>query len=322
MGTTHQAGGTEPSDVKAAIDAVERLQPPAPVGAGTAAAGELIALPAGRSVVDLKPYLDARRDRPERRKGTARMTTLNSFVDHVLRFADPDSAIFAIDDQRTPKLVAVFDYHEEHARPGDSEEEVTTEVETEGRPRFGEHRCVYEFPLSDEWKAWRDACAHEMKQGDLAAFLEDRIVDVVDPDAGEGKARQTAAAIGMLALAVPSALLALARGLSIRVDRKVANAINLSSGEAQVAFEETHQAGDGSGPVKVPQGFVIGIPVFKNGEPYSIVVRLRYRVREGAILWRIALHRADAVFAHAFDEACSVAEGGTALPLFRGTPEA
>lgn len=98
-------------------------------------------------------------------------------------------------------------------------------------------------------------------------------------------------------------LLELSRGLSVRVDSKVTQHINPSTGEAQLAYEETHGAKDG-GVLKVPDGFVIAIPVFRGGPLYPMVCRLRYRVQrsEGRVTWAIALHRADKVFEHAFSE--------------------
>src|SRR3546814_4822448 len=39
---------------------------------------------------------------------------------------------------------------------------------------------MFAFPLSDEWNAWADMDKKPMRMMDFAAFLEDRIVDVLD----------------------------------------------------------------------------------------------------------------------------------------------
>ena len=211
-----------------------------------------------------------------------------------------------MDDPRAPRLIAVLDYHEQTAA---------------GAPRFGAHRTEYAFPLSDEWKAWSSIVGKELSQAAFAEWLEERIADVMNPEGLGVGTLELAQALG-IQLAGPTALLALSRGLSVRVDQKVTQAVNLSTGEASIGFEETHRDKDGGGPLKVPGGFAIALPVFRNGETFSVVARLRYRVREGAVLWRIVLHRADAVFDVAFREACAKAETETGVPLFYGQPEA
>lgn len=266
----------------------------------------VVALPEGMKLHDLRPFREARRTAPERRTGTARVTTLESFVALARRFADPHSAIFAVDDRNAPRLITVLDYHEQTAA---------------GAPRFGTHRIEYAFPLSEEWRAWtRFAARDSISQTDLATFLEEHIVDVRAP---ESIGEETAALGKQLGItyAGPDALMALSRGLSVRVDQKVVQAVNLSTGEATLGFEETHRERDGSGPLKVPGGFVIAIPVFRGGGRYAISARLRYRVREGAVTWRVALHRVDAVFDDAFTRACGEAMAGADLPLFYGQPE-
>lgn len=266
---------------------------------------KLLVLPEGKRIEDIKPYLDKRLAAPERRKGLSRHTTLESFIAHVVRFADEHSAIFASDDPKAAALLAVLDYHQRgHA----------------GAPRFGEHRSGYAFPLSDEWKAWT-SLPEKIEQGHLAAFLEDHINDVLDP-AGAGEMAEHFAQRLSITLASPSRLMELARGLSVRVDTKVASHVNLGSGEGRLIFDEAHSTENG-GPLDVPGGFVLAIPVFRGGDLFKVPVRLAYRVSRsnGSITWRIALHRTDKVFQVAFSDAIKIVEQQTGLPVFYGSPE-
>jgi len=64
-----------------------------------------------------------------------------------------------------------------------------------------------------------------------------------------------------------------------------------------------------------------GIPVFVAGPLYCMAVRLRYRLRAGAIEWFFELYRSDLVFESAFKEACEEASNSTGVPLFLGSPE-
>lgn len=287
---------------QAIINKVEELLEPTPIDIE---ADRVVALPKGLELVSLKKFRDELADRPERRVGTAKLTTLESFCEHVARFADEHSAIFASEDPSTPKLEAVLDYHEKGAA---------------GAPRFGKHRAVYFFPLSDEWKAWTKKTIEHMSQADFSAFLEDHLADVRDPSNIGAGAKTFATTLGVK-LATPSDLLGLSKGLSLRVEANVAHHVTLSSGEGQIHYEEKHTERNGD-PVRVPGGFVVAIPVFRRGAAYELPARLRYRVVSGGkITWKIDLHGIERVFAHAFEEATNTAKLQTGLPLFYGTPE-
>lgn len=293
---------TEYEGVEAVIQRVEELFTPTPIDIEEE---DVVALPKGLELHALKRFRDELAERPDRRAGTAKLTTLESFCEHVVRFADEHSAIFASEDPKAPRLEAVLDYHEKGAA---------------GAPRFGKHRAVYQFPISEEWAAWTRRTAEHMSQADFAAFLEDHLADVRDPSS-IGPVAKTFAANLQIRLASPNDLLTLSRGLSLRVEQNVAHHVSLSSGEGQISYEEKHSERDGSGPVKVPGGFVVAIPVFRRGAAYELPARLRYRVASGKIAWKIDLYGTDRVFAHAFEEATNTAKLQTGLPLFYGTPE-
>lgn len=256
----------------------------------------------GRRLESLKKFTDEYRTAPERRAGIARVDDLASFCEHVNRFRDKHSVIFA--SESGPSLMAVLDYHEAAAS---------------GKPRFGGHRTSYEFPVADEWKAWTRASGNSMSQREFAEFLEEHIIDVAAPDsAGPGSKVTLEAISGTLADA--ARLMALAQGLSINVNRKVKQAVNLSSGEVQVQFDEEHKDGAGA-TLQVPTAFLLAIPVFRQGDRFQLVARLRYRVKDGDISWTILIHRYDRVLTTAFREAAEAAATKTGLPLFFGRPE-
>lgn len=264
----------------------------------------VLAVPKGIDVVSVKKYFDEHLDAPERREGTANLEDIESFIAHAKRFADADSALFACSNPASPALLSVLDYHR---------------IGAASSPRFGRHRGVYSFPLSDEWKGWVARNAQVMDQAAFAELVENRITDVLDP-AGAGETpTKLAEAIGCK-FASPTKLLELSRGLSVRVGAKIRTAQNLATGEAALTYVSEHQDEHGAA-LKVPGAFLIGLPVFRNGAPYQLAVRLRYRVREGGITWFYELYRADRVFDHAFREACEHARTETGLPLYVGSPE-
>lgn len=262
---------------------------------------EVLAVPRGLRLESVKQFTDQYLKNPERKKGFAKLKDLASFVAHANRFKDKGSALFANPD--APAIFSVLDYH----------------LEGTGVARFGEHRGLYECPLSDEWKAWTAREGQKLNQQDLAEFLEDRILDVIDPaTAGDGS-KKIAETLGC-SFATPQKLLELSRGLTVHVSAKVRQVTNLATGEASMQFEDEHKGADGA-PLKIPGAFFVAIPVFKNGPLYQIAARLRYRVVGPSVTWFYQLHGVDRVFDHAFKEACDTAQKETGLPLFVGTPE-
>lgn len=250
-------------------------------------------------------FFDDYRTQPARRMGTASLLDLTSLIAHVERFKDADTMLFATDDRSAPSITAVLDYHKAGAK---------------GDPRFGQHRARFAFPVSDEWKAWTGSNKKPMAMIDFAAFLEDRIIDVLDAptDLPEDMQRFVKAIGGNIA--TPTKLMEIAVGLKVHEKSNVGETVNLASGEGEISFVSTHTDGAGK-PLKVPNLFLIGIPVFKNGPAYRIAVRLRYRKREGALCFWYELWRQDPVFDDAFGEALERVRAETALPVLLGSPE-
>lgn len=285
-------------DASAIIDAVESLSEHEFVDVG---GQSVLIVPSGKSVKSIKPFLDEYRTAPERKKGVAEMLDLDSFIAHTNRFSDAESAVFADSTPGAPSIQTVFDYNESKL----------------GAPRFGEHRTSYRFPLSDEWKAWIDASKKWVSQKDFAEFLETRIVDVLPAEDAGPLALRLLPIVGSFAEA--SSVMAAARGLKVRVNRVVHNAVNTSSGESQFVFVEEHR-GEDNAPLNVPQGMLVGIPVFRGDDPYTVAVRIRYRITDGVATWNVEPMRLDLVLDDAFKTAVDRVRKETDLPVFVGKP--
>jgi len=292
------------SSAEAIIEAVERLSEVNTIDLGGGKA--VLAVPNGKSLHPVKSYLDEYLPRPERATGTVSLSRLDSFIEHAKRHRVTESVLFC--DERAPKLVVVYNDHHQ-----------ASEDCTAGPAGFGDFCAVYNFPLSEEWQAWQRAAASPMSLAEFAEFLEDRIIDVLDPaDAGD-LAAEMAKKLG-ITYASPSALMQLSRGLSVHVKHKVAEHRNLSSGEAQLQFTEEHSDTQGN-QLSVPGGFVVSIPVFHHGPRYRLPVRLRYRIHGGTTAWSVALHRSDLAREDALDESVNRAAKEAELPVFYGTPK-
>lgn len=276
---------------------------------------QVLALVSAGAVTPLPDtFFDSNRDAPRYRRGTAAMTSLASFIDHINRFGDDDSAVFADDNRTAPKLTAVIDYHRADIDDG-----------VHGDYRHGKHRTTFAFPLSDEWKAWLAFDGKTMPMAEFALFLEDRIGDIAI--AGDSHPAHVERFVeqngGEERIASYAALIELSRGLKVFESAKVEEAVNLSSGEGQISFSVEHDTRNQTGgKVKVPTMFFISIPVFRKGVFYRIAARLRYRKAADGVKFWFNLWRPDLSFDDAFAEAVAKVDEETPASVFFGAPEA
>lgn len=254
----------------------------------------------------LKSILDQVAVKPERRKGTALADNVSSFIELTNRFKDDNSVIFAraqIDgNEIRAALTSILDYNLNSSSNLDA--------------RFGEHRIKYEFPLDKDFKFWLENNTSAMEQNDFAYFIEDRINDLIVPDQSDVDA------IGSLQpkFANPMEMLELSRDLEIYAQETVRNKIKLSSGEKELQFTTQHTDASGK-PIQIPDFFVIGCPIFHGGNIQRLPARLRYRIKEGKILWSFDLYRIDKVLDKAFNDACDQVKQEAQLPLYVGHDE-
>lgn len=284
----------------AGVSVVEVQAPPAATGVPPALQ---IGVKHGATpeLLDLHRYFESWRTRPERRQGTAKTLTLQSFIDLVNYHKVDRSAVFADTNWQAPGFTAVIDYH---ASPA-------------GDPSFGRHRVAYQFPLSPEWQVWREQDGSKMAQADFAAFLEDRIPDLASPTEAEVIALERDF---QTKVATPAELMQLARGLQVNIEARVKNIVTLQSGEGQIAWEEAHRDAEGK-PLKVPGLFMLSIAPFFMGEKVRVPVRLRYRASGGSIVWAFQIYRADQFVTERVRTDLDIVAKQTGLPVYEGQPE-
>lgn len=261
-------------------------------------------VPDGLSLESLKPILEDWRENPKRVEGTAELQTIASFIEHANRFKGGESVLFC--DWTSQILQVVIDYHQRDASD---------------RARWCKHRGRYKFPLSEEWKAWAAVNGKTLPQTTFAEFIEDRLIDVRDPDEAGADTKALCDKLG-LTLATPARVLELSRGLAVKDNVNVKTATTLASGEVQFTYESQHTDAAGN-QLKIPRAFLIALPVFLGDtDAYPIVVRLRYRLSgDGKVNWILMMHRADVFLRDAVQRSASAAQAATELPLYWGRPE-
>ncbi|MFG1246756.1 DUF2303 family protein [Xanthobacter flavus] len=252
-------------------------------------------------VLPVREYIEQFRLKPARKVGTAKALTLESFIALANRHKTEHTAVFADTTWQKPGFTAVIDYHEN----------------TSGGPADnGKHRIHYDFPLSEEWKAWVKLDGEPMSQLDFAAFLEDHIQELCSPTDAEKIAltRDFATTV-----ATPAEVVQLSRGLQVHVASTVKNAHTLQTGAGEIQWEEVHNGADGK-PLTVPGIFLLNIAPFFMGEPVRIPVRLRYRV-SGKITWFYQIFRPDSFITERVRDDLDKVRQETSLPAFEGAPE-
>lgn len=287
----------------------------------------LVAVPNGREVVDLTDKHRAAAEflKPARRKGTAHMADLDSLINWADRFSGETSVLYANPVMNAPTLTCIADYHQE----GDCD--VYSE---QGDPtaRHCHHRAVYDFPLSEEWKAWLAVTNMAQAKDDFGEFIEANAKDIMNPtpavlagkvsktnEPWENRLIETAQQIegrfGQL-----TQLLALSKRFQVyeTADLKVVS--NRDTGEGEIQFLNEHKDADGK-PLKLPNLIIIAIPVFYGGAPYRMAVRFRYRKQGSEVRFVLSIYNPEKVFRAAFDEAVMTATAQTGLPTFFGRPE-
>lgn len=297
---------------KGAIEAVAALATPEIVQATILADGVSFPIAAIRGKDGFTNIVDLRAERakwlrdPDRRTGCAVTDTLGSFIDLVNRHKDSDSAIFAALLGQEPHLLAVIDYHPD-----------AQELDPRPAARFCQHRVKYPFPLSQSWKEWSGIFTQAMAQGAFAEFIEDHIADLATPDAAEKEALEPKM---LTKFGTPADVMKLSRGLSVQAETKVIGAVVLQSGEREIAFEESHKSLDGK-PLKVPGLVLLNIRMFEGGAFTRVVLRLRYRLAGGKVLWMVDPYNLRETTLFALREEVGKVVVGTGLPVYEGKPE-
>lgn len=255
---------------------------------------------------------------PTRRKGTDTLTTLGSLIDWANRFKGESSVLFADKNPAAPSLVCIANYHNAGpANPSGRDETAS----------YGDHRGSYSFPLSKEWKFWEKVTADPLTMDELGEVIEAAAKDFLEPTPpllGTGKPTEdwekrmieTAAKLGGR-FAQYAQMIMLAREFALNEASTIQVKRERDSGEQTAVFVNEHKDATGQ-PVKIPNLFMIAIPVFDGGDLYRLPVRLRYRTTGGKVHFILTRYDPESAFQDAFEEAVVRAQFETELPLFYG----
>lgn len=259
----------------------------------------LVVAPQGMSVAHVKKFIDEERQNPETLKGVTALHTCDSFIEFVNRYKSDNSAIFY--NKSGQEVTCIFD------------------CATKEQASFERHRAFYEFPFSKELKAWKDNNDQSMNQLDFAMFIEKNVLDISEPPAPDKEneaLKEIRLRCGGLYASV-NKMMELSKGISIRADERATIKHDLNTGEAIINFSSEHTDATGNA-VKVPNMFIIVIPVLEGGKAYQLPCRLRYRLNNGSVRWWYEIINLDKAIELAVDEELAEIKEKAGLPVFYG----
>lgn len=200
----------------------------------------------------------------------------DSFSAYVNRFKGEATTIFAKAD--APLLMAIIDYHSTDAARCD-------------------HRVSFVPPWSEEWARWRALDGKSLTQMEFAEFIEENMVDVVEPDG--------------------AALLDVVTGLQAHRKVTFESGVRLHDGSNQLVYHEDIEA-KGRGTLTVPSEFALGVPVFFGGEAFRVRCMLRYRITEGKLVFAVRVIRRRFIEQSAFDDIVKAVATATGIQVLHG----
>mgnify|MGYP001548272996 CR=1 FL=1 len=240
-----------------------------------AANGQFIAVPHDYTVHDLERF----QLNPNRQRSAPVFRVAQSLCDYINRHGD--EYITTVESSvKNWTIKAILDDHNP-----DSD-----------RPGWQEWTPSFRAQFSPQYLAWRNIHATGMSQIKAGHFLEERAVDVIEPDA--------ATIMDMV--------------MSFDALKKVTfrQSSRLHDGQRQFQYMEENEA---RGAVTLPERITIRVPVFDGLEPDIVLVRVRYRIDDGSLVFQFEIHDRDQVERTAFERCEDAVMSGIsdAIPLFK-----
>lgn len=216
---------------------------------------------------------DEYEDHPRHTAARRVVTDAASFVAYVNRHALSGTEIYA--HTNSSSVVAVIDSHEG----------------THGDPGWQKHTLQLALEKSKAWQAWEKADGQLFDQGTFADFLDDRYLDVIDPD--------------------PARMIDIATTFQAKTKVDFDSAVRLDSGEVKLSYQETVATKAGQkGDIEIPKKIQLAIRPYIGGPIYSIWAHFRYRLQGSNVLMGFKLERPENVLEAAFADIVTEIRGG------------
>lgn len=236
--------------------------------------------------------LEKLRDTPRRKVAKVNLTDTDSTISYLKRHGSLANATVWCQCDYTAYHLSFIGILNDHG-------------EKENEPHWRDHRALYTPEKSEEYKRWTQVNKKAMSQEAFAVFLEDNLKDITTADGFPTGAQ----------------MLQMALDFQAKQDMRFKSAIRIQSGGVRMEYvadedKNTIEA------MQIFDRFQIAIPVFRNDVArYPIEARLRYRVKEGALVFWFELIRPDLVIEQSANHMIEKIRAEAGLPFFFGSPE-
>lgn len=243
----------------------------------------MVLKPSGFDLEDLRQFMHPH---PDRVRAVVTHNSVVSFCEYVNRFKGVYSTIFASVLEAPYEFTAILDYH------GTDEGDMF--------PDWGTHVAKLVLTQTDEWKTWMESNNRSFNQVEFAAFIEDNLNDIVEPDG--------------------ATMLELALNLNATQESGFKGKLNLQNGDVGlVVDQQTDAVALGkNGEIAIPKELSIKLAPFRGIEQSTIQARFRYNLRPPKLTLGYQMIRPkallDAVVGDAHDLICAE----TKLPVYSG----
>lgn len=246
-----------------------------------------VAMPGEYQIRDLENLLPA----PTRKRADVATTDVDSFIFYTKKHGEADTCtIYADIDAEVSRfnLIGVLNDHGAATLAA----------------QWRDHQCKFQPAQAVEWKRWLGKNKQQFSQTDFATWLEDNLPDI-------------ASVAGM-----PSGadVLQMALGFEANAEKRLRSKINLQSGGVQFEFVEDEDK-DTRTKMQVFERFTLGLPVFDgSADAYPLEARLKYREKDGKVIFWYELIRSDRVFKTAVTDELARIKEATGFPVVSGKP--
>jgi uncharacterized protein YfdQ (DUF2303 family) len=186
-------------------------------------------------------------------------------------------------DETAHEIRAFIDYHEgsTHHRLG--------------------HRVTYKAEFSDQFKRWSALNSKWTGQRELAEFLEEALLDIVNPD--------------------HATILEIVNSLTISRKQEFKSDQNLSNGNVQLTYEIVDTTKSSKGEIEIPKKIELLIPIFKGGPQEHFGCFFRYNLNDDGLKFMIKINQYDDLVTRSFQKITDDIKTAIKMPILYGKPQ-
>ncbi|MFE4647700.1 DUF2303 family protein [Streptomyces sp. NPDC056707] len=223
--------------------------------------------------------------KPPRKSGTTVVRDVDSFLAYFDKHADENTEVYADFERRT--ITAILDAH------------------TATDARWGGHRLTLALRTTPAWDAWMGMDNSLVTQAKFAEFIEDNLVDLVEPTA--------------------ATMLELAESFEATTSAEFQSSQRLDSGQRKFSYVEDVKAKAGhKGDITIPATLTLALRPFEGTEPYKVTARFKYRLdrQQGSLSLGFKIERPEDILTAAFTDIRTLIDNGIPeeIAVLNGAP--